>query len=269
MASPSGRRAALAATVVAAVVVVLAIVVVAAPANWLARFVADRTDGVLLLADADGTVWRGSAVLAIGRPRAGDDAAAVAGARFALPGRINWTLGWGGALAPVLHLKHDDVLGAPLAVRLVDGRLVFDPDSAVVPASLLELAGAPLNTLRPDGRCELRWNALAIDRDGTVSGAGTLRVAGFALALSPVRPLGNYLVTWSSAADGFAWQVATESGPLQVDGSGRIAGPRVAARVVVKASPGAPPAVAARLAPLLDTIGRRGGGDAVVQIGAS
>lgn len=221
----------------------------------------------MLLADADGTIWRGSAVLALGRPRTGDDAPAATGSRFALPGRINWTLGWDGVLAPVLHLKHDDVLTGPLTVRPADGGLAIDADGAVLPASLLELAGAPLNTLKPDGRCELRWGAVAIGRDGTVRGDGTLRVTGFALALSPVRPLGNYLVSWSSTADGLSWRLATESGPLALDGTGRV-GARMSARVVVRPAPDAPASVAAQLTPLLDTIGRRGN-EAVVQVGTN
>lgn len=246
-------------------VIVVAIVVVNAPANWLALYLADRTDGVVLLADAQGTVWAGSAVMALGAPRsssAGNDT--QSGDRLALPGRITWTLEIERVLAPVLHLTHDGVLLQPLLVRLRDGGLALDGGAAVLPASILRLAGAPLNTLLPQGRCELRWNALQIDPRGVPTGDGTLRIASFALAISPVRPLGDYLATWTSVAGGLSWKLATERGPLVLEGGGSLAGRRGQARVVVRIASDAPAAVAARLDPLLDMIGRRGPGEAVI-----
>jgi general secretion pathway protein N len=268
-------RRLIATTLGVVVLIVVAIVVVAAPANWLALYVARETHGVLLLADAQGTVWSGSAVLAVGSLR--DDAtpptdAGSAGAtseRLALPGRVNWALEWGGALAPVLHLTHDGVLLQPVAVRHVDHGWSVDAGGAVLPAAMLRLAGAPLNTLMPDGRCELRWNALHVDADGAPLGEGTLRIGGLALALSPVRPLGDYLATWSVDARGLTWQIATERGPLALEGNGAIAGSRSQVRVVARPAADASPAVAAQLGPLLDMIGRHGSAEAVIQMGAS
>ena len=46
-------------------VVVIAVVIATAPANWLAHFLAARTQGRVLLADARGTIWSGNAVLAL------------------------------------------------------------------------------------------------------------------------------------------------------------------------------------------------------------
>ncbi len=256
--------------VVVAIVVVVGVVVVSAPANWLARFVAERTGGVVLLADADGTVWSGSAVVALAAPDA--DAAAPTSRdevsrldRLALPGRVTWTLRWAGGLAPVLHLTHDGVLLRPLDARYVDGGIALDADAAALPASLLRLAGAPLNSLLPEGRCELRWNGLRLDRRGPPVGDGTLRIAGLALAISPVRPLGDYLVTWSSGPAGLTWQVATERGPLEVEGNGSVVAGRAQTRAVVRIAADAPAAVAAQLGVLLDLIGRRGPNEAVIE----
>jgi general secretion pathway protein N len=263
-APPYGRRA-LVATGLAAALVVLAIVAWTAPANWLALYVAGRTRGTVLLADAQGTVWAGSAVVALG---AADDGRGAA-ERLALPGRVTWTLELTRVLAPVLHLTHDGVLLQPLAVRYVDGGLALDAGAAALPASMLRLVGAPLNTLLPEGRCTLRWNGLTVDRDGAGIGEGTLRVEGFGLAISPVKPLGDYLVTWSSDARGLTWQLATERGPLALEGNGRLAGGRSMVRVVVRAAADAPAATVAALGPLLDAIGRRTPNEAVIESGAS
>ncbi|MGL6113128.1 MAG: type II secretion system protein N, partial [Rubrivivax sp.] len=57
-----------------------------APAAWLADAVARHTQQRLLLADARGTVWNGSAVPVLS---GGPDSLSAA----ALPGRTGWTLG--------------------------------------------------------------------------------------------------------------------------------------------------------------------------------
>lgn len=255
----------------AAVVVLcaVAIVIVEAPANWLARYLADRTNGIVLLADAQGTVWSGSAVMALASlaataPSPADPAAAPG---LALPGRVTWTLDFERVLAPVLHLKHDGVLLQPVAARVRDGGLTIDPGTVTLPASMLRLLGAPLNTLMPDGRCELHWNALRFEGQGALVGDGTLRIGSFALALSPVRPLGDYRVTWSSGAQGLTWQLATENGPLDLQGAGSLVGRRNQARVVVRIANNAPAPVAAQLGPLLDVIGRRTPDEAIIETG--
>lgn len=277
----SGRlgRTAIVATVVGAVLCMVAIVIWNAPANWLALELASRTHGVLLLADARGTVWSGSAVLALGTPRTpgteaggdpgGDPSSVPAdGARLALPGRITWTLEIDRSLAPVLHLTHDGILLArPVTARFQDGGLTVDAGAVTLPASMLRLAGAPLNTLLPEGRCELQWNGLRFDDAGRAVGDGTLRISSFALAISPVRPLGDYRVTWSSAATGVTWQLATERGPLELQGAGSITGRRPRARVAVRVARDATPALAAQLNPLLDMLGRRGSNEAIVETG--
>jgi len=259
-------RATIVATTVVALVGVLAIVVANAPANWLAGWLASRTDGVVLLADARGTVWSGSAVMAVATPRgAGEPRGEAAG--LALPGRVTWTLEIERLLAPVLHLTHDGVLVQPLAVRVRDGGLVLDAGSLALPASMLRLAGAPLNTLLPEGRCTLQWNGLRFDGAGPPVGEGTLRVGAFGLAISPVKPLGDYLVSWSSGANGLAWQLATEQGPLQMEGGGSLVGRRAQARIVVRIARDTPVATVAQLNPLLDMLGRRSPTEAVIETG--
>lgn len=259
------------AAVIVVLLVVSAIVIATAPANWFARWVAARTQGRVLLADARGTIWSGSAVLALGTETPDGSASASGGKddRLALPGRINWKLEIVRPLAPVWHLTHDGVLLQPVEVRYADHALAISPGAAVLPTSMLRLAGAPLNTLRPEGRSELHWGAVRIDPRGSVTGAGTVLVADLALAVSPVAPLGDYRVTWSSDASRFAWQIATERGPLELHGEGSVAGHVAQMRVAARAAGDASPAVAAQLKTLLDAMGARGGSEAVIAIGGS
>ncbi len=266
--------------VVVGFVVVIAVIVATAPANWLARFIAARTQGRVLLADARGTIWSGNAVLALGARQVRDesahenddrnaDAARDADARLALPGRVNWTLEFTAMLAPILHLTHDGVLLQPLEMRYASQGLAIGAGAAQVPASLLRAVGTPLNTLRPEGRCTLRWNALHIDQGGALIGDGMLRIDGLELAVSPVKPLGDYRVTWAGAANGLTWQIATEHGPLELRGGGSVSGARVQMHLTAKVAADAPPAVVAQLKTLLDAIGTHGGTEAVIETGGS
>ena len=71
-----------------------------APAAWLASAVASATGDRLLLADARGTVWKGSAVVVLTGGAGSRDATA-------LPGRLDWTLDLEGLAFRLRHGRHD------------------------------------------------------------------------------------------------------------------------------------------------------------------
>ena len=84
-----------------------------APAPWLAAALAEATGQRLLLADARGTVWQGSAVVVL---------IGGAGSRSAsaLPGRLNWTLGLDGA-ALGLQARQDCCINGEMRLRVTPG----------------------------------------------------------------------------------------------------------------------------------------------------
>ena len=84
-----------------------------APAAWLAQGLAHGTEGRLLLADARGTLWRGSAVLVMTGGAGSRDASA-------LPGRLQWTLGLDGA-ALALRARQACCIEGELKLRVVPG----------------------------------------------------------------------------------------------------------------------------------------------------
>ena len=69
-----------------------------APAGWLAGALYGVTAQRLLLADARGTVWQGSAVFVLTGGEGSHDASA-------LPGRLHWNLGLDG-MALALRARH-------------------------------------------------------------------------------------------------------------------------------------------------------------------
>jgi general secretion pathway protein N len=238
------------------------------PAAWLARVAAAASGERLLLADARGTVWSGSAVLVLAGGPGSRDAAA-------LPGRLHWTLGLDG-LALAVTLRQDCCTERPLALR-VDGGLgrlrVALPPPADAEAALgqwpmqaLAGLGTPWNTLAPRGAMSLSSPGFAAESvqgrwrfEGRLDLA--LRGAGSRLTTLPV--LGDYRLSVQSRDDGGATlALATDQGALQLSGQGEWA-PRLRFRGQASALPEAE----AALANLLNIIGRRQGAVSLISIG--
>ncbi|MDE2276447.1 MAG: type II secretion system protein N, partial [Burkholderiales bacterium] len=245
-----------------------------APAAWLARWVAAVTDQRLLLADARGSVWNGSAVPVLtGGPDSRDASS--------LPDRLHWTLGLEG-LGLALHARQACCLNGTLHLRLVPGfgrwrfELVAAPPPAAGrawvarwPASWLVGLGTPWNTVRPSGQMELSSPGLTLELvQGRLrfSGDAALALDGVASRLSTLDPLGSYrLSLHGDAARGMAatLRLDTIRGPLQLSGSGDWVGSRLRFSGRASADEGSGPA----LLGLLGIIGRREGAAAVFSIG--
>ncbi len=239
--------------------VLVTLLLVRFPANWVAQWIAAQSGGRIVLGDAQGTAWDGSAVLGFGDGR---------GASAALPGRLHWSLGLDGPLTLRLDLANVAVLDNPVSLRLARHGLAVDGGAARVPLSLASLGPAPLNTLRPEGVARLRWDALDL-RNGRFEGQGVADLGRLAFALSPVRPLGDYRIEWKADQAGLRWSLSTRQGVLQLDGQGGWragGGPYFAGRAATAAT--ASFEQTRQLGPLLDVLGRRDGSAVLIRLGA-
>ncbi|MCZ2497275.1 type II secretion system protein N [Xylophilus sp. Kf1] len=232
-----------------------------APARWLAQTAASASQGHLLLTDARGTVWNGSAQLVLAGGSGSTDAAA-------LPDRVEWRLRpaltglrlqlGAACCTPQPLVVHADVRFDGIHLRVDDGRSSW-------PAALLSGLGTPFNTLQPEGTLALGTSALTLHL-----AAGRLSVAGradfdlrdMASSLSPLRPLGSYrLSVQGGAVPGL--DLRTLDGPLQLSGTGQWVGNRL--RFVGEAR--ALPEREAALSVLLNLLGRRVGATSVITLG--
>lgn len=91
----------------------LVALVVFAPAAWLASAVASATGQRVLLADARGSVWSGSAVAVLTGGPGSRDASS-------LPGRVEWTLGLKG-LGLALNARHACCLNGTVTLQVRPG----------------------------------------------------------------------------------------------------------------------------------------------------
>ena len=192
------------------------------PADCLAVLLERQTEGRLTLGDAQGSLWSGSAF--IGAVAGGSGGAIVP----LLPGRFVWHLSPAVLLGQVeMTLENTESLQHPIYVSGSWNQIQVSASAITVPTERLAGMGAPLNTLRPSGQMILSWNILDVAlSDGNTSvdmnGSLTLTMQGMASALSPVKPLGSYLMTFDCRGTEFQLKLYTTLGPLLLQGRGTV-----------------------------------------------
>lgn len=255
-----------------------------APAQWAADALARASDGRLLLAEARGSLWDGSARLVLtGGPDSRDASA--------LPGRLHWTLrpDWRGL---ALQARQDCCLPQPLALQLQPAwggwtlRLPAPPPAGVTsggaagatppaaattplgqwPAAWLAGLGTPWNTLQLGGALQLGSPGLVLQSvQGRLrlDGALWLELRDASSRLAPLPVLGSYRLDLQGGGDAPTLRLQTLGGALQLSGQGQWTGARLRLRGEARAAEGQDGA----LANLLNIIGRRQGALSVISIG--
>jgi len=237
-----------------------------APATWLANAVATGTQQRLLLADARGTVWNGSAVAVLSGGAESRSAAM-------LPGRTSWRIGLRG-LALELRVRQPCCVNDELVLLLRPGlgRLSVQllPGSREIgewPAAWVAGLGAPWNTLRLGGTLRLLSRGLTLDTAAgrwALTGQAELQLNNVESPLTTLDRLGSYRLQLDGV-DGSppAFTLSTLEGVLLLNGSGQWTGSQFRFRGEARAAPGAED----NLANLLNFFGRRQGALSLISIG--
>jgi general secretion pathway protein N len=240
-----------------------------APAAWLASAVASATGQRVLLTDARGTLWNGSALPVLSGGPGSRDASA-------LPGRLEWQLGLRGLGAEVRARQACCLRGEVRAiVKLGLGRVsiqVLPGESNTIgqwPASWLAGLGTPWNTLQLGGSLRLTSPGLSVESvQGRMrfSGEAALDVANAASRVATLDTLGSYRLTLrgnAASGDAATLSLVTIDGALRLSGQGEWTGAGLRFRGEATAAEGSEPA----LNNLLNIIGRRQGARSVISIG--
>lgn len=250
------------------VVGVLVGVIVFAPAAWLARAIASATNQHLLLADARGTVWSGSAVVVLTGGPGSRDASA-------LPGRLEWTVGLKG-IGLELRARHACCLNGPasVVVRPGLGRVAIALGASPGwigqwPTAWLGGLGTPWNTMQMGGSLRLSSPGLSVESvqgRWRLTGRADIDLLEVSSRLSTLDTLGSYRFTVAADPSGSGASqltLSTQQGALQLSGNGSLGPTGVRFRGEAQAAPGQE----APLTNLLNIIGRRDGVRSVISIG--
>jgi general secretion pathway protein N len=240
-----------------------------APAQWLAGMVASVTGQRVLLADARGTIWSGSAQVVLTGGVESRDASA-------LPGRMEWSLGvQAGKLA--IRARHDCCLNGTVTLLVSPGIGQFSatllPQPGWVgqwPSALLSGLGTPWNTLRLGGTLRLLSPGMTmqfVQGRWLLDGRADIELMDASSRLSTLATLGSYRVSISGdrsqPSQPPQLTLVTLSGALQLSGAGTITPSGVRFRGEARAADADAPA----LTNLLNIIGRRDGARSVISIG--
>lgn len=235
------------------------------PARWLTGPLRAATDGHLLLTEVRGSLWQGSARIALQPPGGGADGAS-------LPGRVSWNVTVDG-LALRLQVLSDCCLRDPMVVQLtpyMDGLLPrlqaqSSACAAVLPVSWLAGLGTPWNTIALTGQARLACKDLSLQwaaGASTMTGAVELALDNVATRLSPLETIGSYRLSLRGG-DTVTFELNTVRGALQMQGAGTWVGGTFRFRGTAHASPGSEDA----LGSLLNILGRRDGAQSIISLG--
>ncbi|MBC3870219.1 type II secretion system protein N [Undibacterium oligocarboniphilum] len=189
------------------------------PASWLGAVLEKQTQGRLSLGDVQGSFWHGSAFVGVA-----SGAEKPVTPLFA--GRFSWQI------SPLIflgqldaQLSNSESLSAPVHVQGSLSEWQVSPAQLALPTERLEGLGAPLNTIGPTGKLSLSWNHLHFSRDNRMlqaAGQLQLHLTEMASRLSPIRPLGSYVMNFDLQGANASLNLMTEKGPMMLSGSGDI-----------------------------------------------
>lgn len=242
--------------------------VVFAPAVWLAGFVASATNQRVLLSDARGTIWSGTAVPILTGGTDSRDATALAG-------RLQWSLIPKG-LHFELRLRHDCCLNNPVVLQLRPGlgriaATLVPPSGGWVgqwPTAWLGGLGTPWNTMQLGGAVRLAtpgFTLQSVQGRLQLDGRVDLELLNVSSRVTTLETLGSYRLSVAGTPEGgpMRLELSTQEGALQLSGSGTWGPGGVRFRGEARAAEGDE----AALANLLNIIGRREGARSVISIG--
>jgi general secretion pathway protein N len=183
------------------------------PVYALAGKIEAATRGRVRVLDSSGSLWTGQMQIGI------SDGSRV----HALPEPVRWKLdifqpgNW-----PVLNIEHANLV-QPLHLGFAGGSITVSGGELRMPASWLNAAGAPFNTIRPEGLLQLSWAQWARGDNLQL----VLKWLDAQSALSSIRPLGEYVLNISgNPQTGLNLNLSTGKGPLMLEGSGVWTAPR-------------------------------------------
>jgi general secretion pathway protein N len=236
--------------IAAVILIALASAIAVLPARWLMRVIPAQAP--VAIVDASGSIWNGSALVAVGFP----------GARRTLPIPIQWRWRLDNGIG--VEITHP-WLDASLLLRLRGTQVALPARTLRLPADALNALGAPFTSLQPSGELQLRWPALLLG--GSLPRGEWLdaRWLNAGTAMSRIHPLGSYRLRLTSTGNTVDATVDTLQGALQIAGTGHWNGRKMTFAGTAQPAPQADATTRDGLQALLSALGRRSGDQTLLE----
>ncbi len=252
-------------------------VITQAPAHWLTHAIEQASGERVLLPDAQGTVWNGSAQWVLNEGplnMAASPNMTRPASTTSLPTRVTWQLGpridWANFRLN-LSATVASACCTPQPVRVDVSpmwrglRVQVSDHTSHWPASWLVGLGAPWNTVQPEGQMQLHTTQLQWTQQagqGQLQGQAELQMQQLSTRLSTLRPLGTYRLR-VQGGDTVALTLDTLEGSLLLQGTGQL----LRGRVHFNGEASAAPDAQAALSNLLNILGQRQGAKSILKMG--
>jgi general secretion pathway protein N len=220
------------------------------PIQLFSNSLARATHCKVILNQANGTIWQGSAALGFAEPNISNNK--ICNPPYALTERFSWE-GFCSISQQQCHLRilHDH-LAKPLNLTLRAKMLIIESNSIELPGNILEILGSPWSSLHPRGEIKLEWSDLFWTQ--TMRGTAELQFRDMSSAISPIKPLGSYALKFLMDSD-LKFELTTLNGPLILNGQGQLQNHQISFNGDATAAPESK----ASLIGLLSIIGNREG----------
>ena len=186
--------------------------IITAPASLLDWGLQQASQGRLLLANASGTLWNGSATPAL---RSQDG-------RFITLPHLHWEISVRSVFSGKIQtrLQWDDQPPTSATEAVISfNQVELHHILLQLPARVLEEASATLKPLQFRGQLQIQSDRLVFSKHG-MEGAATVDWRQASSALSPIAPLGDYRLALNGSGDRIHVGLTTNSGMLLLEGDG-------------------------------------------------
>lgn len=236
------------------VLVACAAAVAVLPARWLMAVIPAQSP--VVITDAYGTLWRGSATLAVG----------AEGNRRALPDPLSWSFQWAGG--PRLVARHAWMRNELVLSPTWRG-LRLSGQTLQLPAQALVSLHAMFNTLDPGGELLISWPERVFGLGGLTRGDTLVEVQWrhATASMSRIKPLGTYqLVAKQGDGGQIDLALSTREGPLLMRAEGKASNKGMQLDGVAEVEAAASGDTRAGLQNLLNALGARQGEQAILRL---
>ena len=204
-----------------AIVGLLALVITQLPINWVRTSIAEKTACKVMLVQAEGTIWEGSASFGFSEIKIGE--LKTCSAPYGMTERFSWSSHCSLVdLQCKWNIQHSN-LARPLDLALSSSSLTISANQAELPGNFLEGLGSPWNSLHPRGRLKLQWSD--IKWDSIPTGLVEIQFLDITSPISLIKPLGSYAIKLQVDQD-VKIDLFTLNGPLLLNGKGLLANGR-------------------------------------------